>query len=109
MAGSHRANIARAQVDRGLDLPAVSLRADRGDLSVHMSCALHRSTHPTTQERRVAYTGFALPLRDEDHHDQAAQPVLRRERAAIGDPGTAGRLGPTRPQTERAERAERAE
>lgn len=94
MAGSHRANIARAQVDSGLDLPAVSLRAERGDLSVHMSCALHRSTHPTTDERRVAYTGFALPLRAEDRHDEAAQPVLRRERAALGDPGTAGRLGP---------------
>jgi hypothetical protein len=92
-AGSHRANIARTQVDRGLDLPAVSLRAERGDLTVHMSCALHRSTHPTTRERRVAYTGFALPLRAEDHHDQQAQPGLHRERAAIGDPHTAERLG----------------
>lgn len=94
MAGSHRANIARAQVDRGLDLPAVSLQAARGDLTVHMSCALHRSTHPTSQERRVAYTGFALPLRAEDHHDHAAQPNLRRDRAAIGDPQSAGRLRP---------------
>jgi hypothetical protein len=92
-AGSHRANIARSQVDRGLDLPAVSLRAERGDLTVHMSCALHRSTHPTTHERRVAYTGFALPLRADDHHDQQAQPRLRRDRAAIGDPHTASRLG----------------
>ena len=39
MAGSHRANIARAQVDDGLDLPAVTLRAERGDVTVHMSCA----------------------------------------------------------------------
>jgi hypothetical protein len=99
IAGSHRANIARPQVDQGLDLPAVRLRAARGDLTVHMSCALHRSTHPTTRERRVAYTGFALPLRDEDRHDEDAQPVLRRERAAIGDPATAGRLG-SRPTTE---------
>jgi hypothetical protein len=92
MAGSHRANIARAQVDAGLDLSAVSLRSDRGDLTVHLSCALHRSTHPTAHERRVVYTGFALPLRGEDHHDEAAQPVLRRERAAIGDPARARRL-----------------
>ncbi len=61
VAGSHRANIARAQVDAELDLPCVTLRAGRGDVTVHMSCALHRSTHPARLERRVAYTGFALP------------------------------------------------
>ena len=53
MAGSHRANIARSQIDGSLDLPAVTLRALRGDLTVHMSCTLHRSTHPTRRERRV--------------------------------------------------------
>jgi hypothetical protein len=92
MAGSHRANIARAQVDRGLDLPAVTLRAARGDCTVHTSCTLHRSTHPTTSERRVAYTGFALPPRPGDHHAAEVQPRLRRERAAIGDPTAAARL-----------------
>ncbi len=94
VAGSHRANIARAQLDRGIDLPAVTLRADRGDLTVHMSCALHRSTHPTSRERRVAYTGFALPPRPGDAHAEEAQPRLRRERAAIGDPSTRARLVP---------------
>ena len=94
VAGSHRANIARTQVDRGLDLPRVTLRADRGDLTVHMSCALHRSTHPTSRELRVAYTGFALPPRPGDEPAQAAQPRLRRERAAIGDPGTRAQFGP---------------
>ena len=84
MAGSHRANIARSQIDKSLDLPAVTLRAQRGDLTVHMSCALHRSTHPTSRERRVAYTGFALPPRTGDSHDEALQPQLRSERAAIG-------------------------
>ena len=93
VAGSHRANIARAQVDRELDLPRVSLRAGRGDLTVHMSCALHRSTHPASRERRVAYTGFALPPRPGDRHADEAQPRLRRERAAIGDPSTSARLG----------------
>jgi hypothetical protein len=92
MAGSHRANIARAQIDRSLDLPAVTLRARRGDVTVHMSCTLHRSTHPTTHERRVAYTGFALPPRGDDAHEEAAQPRLRRERAAIGDPNSRPRL-----------------
>ena len=94
VAGSHRANIARAQVDRQLDLPRVTLRADRGDLTVHMSCALHRSTHPASRERRVAYTGFALPPRPGDGHAADAQPRLRRERAAIGDPSTRARLAP---------------
>ena len=92
VAGSHRANIARAQVDGGLDLPRVTLRADRGDLTVHMSCALHRSTHPASRERRVAYTGFALPPRPGDRHAEDAQPRLRSERAAIGGPSTRARL-----------------
>jgi hypothetical protein len=93
VAGSHRANIARVQVDAGLDLPRVTLRADRGDLTVHMSCALHRSTHPVSRERRVVYTGFALPPRPGDHHVDEAQPRLRRERAAIGDANRSARLG----------------
>jgi len=59
---------------------------------VHMSCALHRSTHPVSQERRVAYTGFALPPRPGDGHEQDAQPRLRQERAAVGDPSTRARL-----------------
>jgi hypothetical protein len=101
VAGSHRANIARAQVDRELDLPRVTLRADRCDLTVHMSCALHRSTHPTSRERRVAYTGFALPPRPGDEHAEDAQPRLRRERAAIGDPATRAQFGP---ETEHSER-----
>jgi hypothetical protein len=88
MAGSHRANIAGSQVDRGIDLPAISLRAERGDLTVHMSCALHRSTHPISQERRVAYTGFALP-QQAGHHDQPdTQRRLRSERAAVGAQST---------------------
>jgi hypothetical protein len=91
MAGSHRANIARSQIDQPLDLPAVSLRARRGDLTVHMSCTLHRSTHPASRERRVAYTGFALPPRTGDSHDEALQARLRSERAAIG--GSNGRPG----------------
>jgi Phytanoyl-CoA dioxygenase (PhyH) len=92
VAGSHRANIARAQVERELDLPRVTLGAGRGDLTVHMSCALHRSTHPASRERRVAYTGFALPPRPGDRHSEDAQPRLRRERADIGGPTTRPRL-----------------
>lgn len=92
VAGSHRANIARAQVDRGLDLPSVTLRAERGDLTLHLSCTLHRSTHPTRRERRVAYTGFTLPPRAGDHRRGEAQERLERERADIGDPSRRGRM-----------------
>jgi hypothetical protein len=89
VAGSHRANIARAQIDQTLDLPAVTLRAERGDVTVHTSCTLHRSTHPASRERRVAYTGFALPPRPGDGYAEDAQAGLRRDRAAIG--GATGR------------------
>lgn len=94
MAGSHRTNIAGVQVDHGadpgLDLPAVRLRAERGDVTVHMSCALHRSTHPVSHERRVVYSGFTLPPRPGDHRGgDGQQRRLRSERAAVGDPGTA--------------------
>jgi hypothetical protein len=92
MAGSHRANIARAQTDRGIDLPSVTLQAARGDVTVHLSCALHRSTHPTTDERRVAYTGFTLPPRSGDQPATSAQARLEQERAALGDPSRRGRL-----------------
>ena len=89
MAGSHRGNIARAQVDETLDLHVITLNAQRGDVSVHTSCTLHRSTHPTSLERRVAYTGFTLPPRPGDGHATDAQGRSQLERAAIGD--TAGR------------------
>ena len=92
IAGSHRANIARSQIDGALDLPAVTLRAQRGDLTVHMSCTLHRSTHPTSRERRVAYTGFTLPPRTDDSHAEDAESQLRNERAAIGGPSGRPRL-----------------
>jgi hypothetical protein len=92
MAGSHRANIARAQTDRGLDLPIVTLRAARGDVTVHLSCTLHRSTHPKSRERRVAYTGFTLPPRPGATPAANAQARLEQERAALGDPSRRGRL-----------------
>ena len=88
VAGSHRAHVARSQVDAGLDLPVATLRAERGDVTVHLSCALHRSTHPTSQERRVVYTGFALPPRPGDRKEQVDRSVLARERADIADSDT---------------------
>ena len=102
VAGSHRSNIAASQVDGGLDLPEVTLRAGRGDLTLHMSCTLHRSTHPTSAERRVVYTGFALPPRPGDDRGDGAQARLRRERAEIGGPATVARAtAPAAPGTPR--------
>jgi len=93
IAGSHRALIDRSQFDAGLDLPAVTLRADRGDVTVHTSCTVHRSTHPSRSERRVIYTGFALPARPGDRGESEDQSVLARERADIAArPSTMGRI-----------------
>jgi Phytanoyl-CoA dioxygenase (PhyH) len=83
IAGSHRALIDRSQFDAGLDLPSVRLRADRGDVTVHTSCTIHRSTHPKESERRVIYTGFALPVRPGDHVESVDQRMLARERADL--------------------------
>lgn len=83
LAGSHRTHVARRQVDAGVDLPVGVLEADRGDLTVHLSCAQHRSTHPQRSERRVVYTGFALPPRPGDRARDVSDVDLLAERAAI--------------------------
>jgi hypothetical protein len=62
-------------------------------VTVHLSCTLHRSTHPATHERRVAYTGFTLPPRPGDRRGTADdQPRLAQERAAIGGADRGARL-----------------
>jgi hypothetical protein len=83
IAGSHRALIDRSQFEAGLDLPAVRLQADRGDVTVHTSCTIHRSTHPKASERRVIYTGFALPARPGDRIEAVDQRILAKERADL--------------------------
>ncbi|HEY3723022.1 MAG TPA: phytanoyl-CoA dioxygenase family protein [Acidimicrobiia bacterium] len=98
VAGSHRSNIARTQFDAGLDLPTVELRAARGDVTVHLSCTLHRSTHPRRTERRVAYSGFALPPRPGDRSDAVDRSVLARQRAELaGGQERAGFLAAPKP------------
>jgi hypothetical protein len=64
VAGSHRALIQPAFVRRGLDLPQVDLPTRTGDVTIHLSCALHMAQPPVTRERRVMYTDFSLPDRD---------------------------------------------
>jgi hypothetical protein len=84
-AGSHRANVARAQAEAGLGLPAISVQAERGDVSVHLSCLQHRSTHPVRAERRVVYTGFSLPGKAPPGVGARNRRQLERDRGVIGD------------------------
>lgn len=60
IAGSHRVNAGLLDVDR-VDLPTVYLATAPGDVTVHLSCTLHRATPPLVSERRVTYSNFRLP------------------------------------------------
>ena len=65
IAGSHRAHVWPSLLDpTTLDLPDVALATDSGDVTLHLSCTMHMAQPPTERERRVMYTGFALPPRD---------------------------------------------
>ena len=64
VAGSHRALVWPAFVRRGQDLPLLDLPTATGDVTVHLSCTTHMAQPPTTQERRVLYSAFALPAAD---------------------------------------------
>ena len=46
----------------GPTCPAVDLPTRTGDVTVHLSCTLHKSQPPVERERRVLYTGFRLPI-----------------------------------------------
>lgn len=61
VAGSHRVNIALTDLDDDVDLPRVFLTTEPGDVTVHLSCALHCATPPQHRERRVTYSSFRLP------------------------------------------------
>jgi len=59
--GSHRALVWPAPcVQPGLDLEAIDLPTRTGDVTVHLSCTLHRAQPPVTTARKVLYTGFRL-------------------------------------------------
>lgn len=61
VAGSHRVNIPLFDLKDDVDLPVVYLTTGVGDVTVHLSCALHSATPPRHTERRVTYSSFALP------------------------------------------------
>jgi ectoine hydroxylase-related dioxygenase (phytanoyl-CoA dioxygenase family) len=73
--GSHRAHVWPSLLDVStLGLPDIGLATETGDVTVHLSCTLHMAQPPTTAERRVLYTGFALPPAD----PEAARAAHRR-------------------------------
>lgn len=81
VAGSHRALTRPAHVDPAKHgLPEIDLPTRTGDVTVHLSCALHMSQPPALRERRVLYTGFRLPLRPGTA--QAVEAARARVRAA---------------------------
>jgi hypothetical protein len=63
--GSHRALVWPSLLDPStLGLPDVALPTETGDVTVHLSCTLHRAEPPTERERKVLYTGLRLVPRD---------------------------------------------
>jgi hypothetical protein len=84
VAGSHRALVWPALLRRDNDLPVVPLPTATGDVTVHLSCTLHRAEPPVVRERRVLYTGFRLPpLRPGAPTDALVRLRAVREAAAV--------------------------
>lgn len=77
--GSHRANVQTAGKDDSLDLPAMKLVTQTGDLTVHCSDTLHRAYAPVERPRKVVYTGFRQPLMAGDAVEEVS---VEKERAA---------------------------
>jgi hypothetical protein len=61
IAGSHRALIWSGIRQPDLDLPDIPLPTHTGDVTLHLSCTMHMAQPPRELERRVLYSGFALP------------------------------------------------
>jgi hypothetical protein len=73
--GSHRALVWPSLLEPStIGLGDVPLPTGTGDVTVHLSCTLHRAEPPTERERKVLYTGMRLVPRDPG----AAGVALRR-------------------------------
>jgi hypothetical protein len=81
--GSHRANVQTAGKDDSLDLPAIKLVTQTGDLTVHCSDTLHRAYPPIERPRKVVYTGFRQALLDGDVLDEVPVEKQRAQRAQL--------------------------
>jgi hypothetical protein len=66
IAGSHRGLVWPAFSRKGTGLPEIDLPTEAGDVTIHLSCTTHMSQPPVDRERRVIYSGFALPPADQD-------------------------------------------
>jgi len=67
VAGSHRTQLPlvrrgayAVELPDDLDLPAVPLPTQTGDVTIHLSCAMHRALPPRRAERRVMYSGYIV-------------------------------------------------
>jgi hypothetical protein len=82
VAGSHRALVQPGFYRPQWGLPAIDLPTATGDVTVHCSCTMHMSQPPIDRERRVMYTGFALPEREGEPSRARIDDISRiRERA----------------------------
>ncbi len=81
--GSHRANVQTAGKDESLDIPAIKLVTQTGDLTVHCSDTLHRAHRPTERPRKVVYTGFKQPLLSGDAIPEVSEEQQRADRARL--------------------------
>ncbi len=80
VAGSHRVCTPPYWVTRDSSLPIVPVVTERGDITLHQSCALHEAMPPLARPRRVMYTGFELPPRAEHPAASDGQRELARLR-----------------------------
>jgi hypothetical protein len=81
--GSHRANVQTAGKDESLDMAAIKLETETGDLTVHCSDTLHRAHRPTENPRKVVYTGFRLGLKPGDALESVSLEQQRADRARL--------------------------
>jgi hypothetical protein len=82
--GSHRALVWPALEQPQCDLPTIDLPTRTGDVTLHLSCTLHMAQPPVERERRVMYSGFALPaLNPAAAAEARARLVAVREAASI--------------------------
>lgn len=85
VAGSHRANVQTAGKDDSLDLPALKLATQTGDITVHCSDTLHRAYPPIDRPRKVVYTGFRQPMMEGDIIEEVPVEKQRAARAKLTD------------------------
>ncbi|MEP4148317.1 MAG: phytanoyl-CoA dioxygenase family protein [Halioglobus sp.] len=81
--GSQRANIQSSGKDDSLDLPAMKLVTQTGDITVHCSDTLHRAYPPIERPRKVVYTSFRQPLMPGDIVEDVPVEKQREARAKL--------------------------